>query len=574
MSELYEAAKDYLAEGWYIIPLVEGQKTPAVQWNQFRSTKPTEAQLRDWFIDNNYNVGIITGGSSRLVVVDIDDDKAIIEWAKQYDSDRVSVTARGLHFFYRVTGRKSVPGNSAGKLGKKIDTRGTGGYVVAPPSVVNGHKYKWHGSGEARELPEELLKKLTVVTIPSDGMTIEQRQDGVQTLLSIMRKGFDEGRHNEQTKDAARYLFRSGMNTPSIIAVLRQLNRLDPTPLPDDELRATIKSGIGYEERRLKEGREDDAPEEPFRLLSLGQVYSEYAEYEHKWLLQDWLPEEAIVSIVAAPESYKTWIALDAALSVALGPTAPPFLGVSQVNEAHPVLIVQQEDGVSRIKTRIDMILRSKLGDNIVPDSLPVFVHPDSNLRFENKEAMLHLERAIREHGIKLVMLDPFYWLAKADENFFAEAVNTGLPELKRMRSLYGVSFLIVHHSRKSGGDGRERMYGSQLLNAAFEGMWNIDNERLTVSGKVFDGKAHYTLNTDIEDGVYNINAAVGREFVTKAQQEILDVLSGGPKTQSSIAKEVGKTSGGIKKSIESLVNADLISKTGRTYSLVDDTYG
>jgi hypothetical protein len=52
----------------------------------------------------------------------------------------ISCTPRagGIHRYVRATG----DGNGA-KIAPGIDYRGAGGYVVAPPSMVDGKRYGW-----------------------------------------------------------------------------------------------------------------------------------------------------------------------------------------------------------------------------------------------------------------------------------------------------------------------------------------------------------------------------------------------------------------------------------------------
>ena len=52
--------------------------------------------------------------------------------------------------------------NTAGRLGDGIDSRGWGGYVLSPPSIVNGRRYRWASSNRIAPLPptlRELLQK-------------------------------------------------------------------------------------------------------------------------------------------------------------------------------------------------------------------------------------------------------------------------------------------------------------------------------------------------------------------------------------------------------------------------------
>ena len=510
MTDLYEAAKKYTERGWHVFPIkVDSTKRPAVAWNKYRKRQATDEELQDWFKVQKFNIGIATGRGSSLFVVDVDDAALINKWLQEYPTDCVSETSKGVHLFYDVSDGE-VPGNTVRKLEEGIDTRGEGGYVVAPPSTVDGHTYTWSRSENPRPLPFPLLNKIKAATFKFDKNG--SSEDGVDIATRILRQGFTPGRHNEELKDTGRYLYRSGMSEPAIYAVMKRLNAWDDTPLPDNEMYGTLKSGIDYEKSRV-EHTGNTGSEDEFPVVKMLDAVHLWKESISDWLVPEWLPEGALIALVAPPENYKTWIALDAAVTVAHGPRSRPFLGLASCDDAAPVLVVQQEDKMSKVMERIKAVAEAKfidsnsieqVGDTYIirhPWMVPIYFYAESNLRFNNKAAMAGLEQKIRSLGIKLVILDPFYWLEPADDTFFAKAATGGMTELKRMRSQYDVSFLLVHHARKDSksSSGRDAIYGSQLLNAAFEGVWLISNEEgrrtLSRSGKIYEEQTKFNLN-------------------------------------------------------------------------------
>jgi Bifunctional DNA primase/polymerase, N-terminal len=87
------------------------------------------------------NVGIATGQG--LYVVDEDKAKGGDASDLHLEPTLMARTwSNGYHYFYRLPDGVTL-GNSTSKLGPHVDTRGTGGYVVAPPSRVGMRYYAW-----------------------------------------------------------------------------------------------------------------------------------------------------------------------------------------------------------------------------------------------------------------------------------------------------------------------------------------------------------------------------------------------------------------------------------------------
>jgi len=150
MNKFLEAALSYHNQGYSIIPIVPGQKTPMIKWQQYQKQRATPEQIKEWWTKSpNANIGIVTGKISNLFVVDLDkhDPAYSEETVLEYIPDSVFCptvnTPRGgqhLYFSYpdeEITiGTRFIPG---------CDFRGEGGYIVAPPSTNgNGKAYQWY----------------------------------------------------------------------------------------------------------------------------------------------------------------------------------------------------------------------------------------------------------------------------------------------------------------------------------------------------------------------------------------------------------------------------------------------
>lgn len=544
MTKALDTALIYRANGMSVIPVRKDTKTPAVTgWKEFAERLPTEAEIRSMFGNRDVNVGIVTGKVSNLVVVDIDDPSKFNDFVRRYPTGRIAKTPKGYHLYYRAN--DPTLRNSVRSLEDGIDIRAEHGYVVAPPSVsAQGTAYVWAGQQDPSRLPDDLAGRIRTTSqydlrIASPA-SINNDRDAAKLYERVQQSGFTAGAHNVEAKDIARYLFRMGKDVNYIVSELARLNSLDPTPLSDHELQATINSGLSYERARLQAKQTEPAQvrkaessafdPDDFDVQPYGAVASLYDDMQEAWLIDDWLRESAVMVTAAPPESYKTWLALEAGVNVAFGGQATPFLGAFEGKpDAQPILIVQQEDYMGLLVERLDTIISAKTrntpygyleytdgdsGERFISygsaTKAPIMLHTRSQLNFEDDNTLEGLDRKIAKYGIRYVMIDPLYMLARADDYFASLARKMSV--IKGMRDKYGTTFMFVHHNKKGTrgakldktGD-RENMFGSQLLNGAFEGIWLLDQvsptERtITRRGKVFPGQLdRYLLTFDIK---------------------------------------------------------------------------
>src|SRR5687767_3917350 len=71
----------YLATGWTPIPIKPKGKSPLIEWKTYQEKPPTIEEVRGWWTKwPTANVGIVTGATSGLVVVDLDSQEAVVEF--------------------------------------------------------------------------------------------------------------------------------------------------------------------------------------------------------------------------------------------------------------------------------------------------------------------------------------------------------------------------------------------------------------------------------------------------------------------------------------------------------------
>lgn len=163
-----QAALDYLGRGWSVIPVRARAKRPSIPWKAYQSKHVSEQTLRDWFRRSpDYNVAIVTGELSGLVVMDVDPRHGGEESLRELEREHgalpetlESITGGGGRHLYFAHPGGTVPNRTGIRPG--IDLRGDGGCVVAPPSLhPSGKHYRWkkgHGPGDVTpaDLPDWL----------------------------------------------------------------------------------------------------------------------------------------------------------------------------------------------------------------------------------------------------------------------------------------------------------------------------------------------------------------------------------------------------------------------------------
>ena len=165
--EFYNAANKYAKHGWSIIPIGRDKKPALRTWKGFQSKRPTDKQLRQWFLDGQGVRGQVTGlaavcgdVSGDLVVRDFDSMEAYQAWAKAYPKLAAKLptvqTARGRHVYFR-NGHSRIEVMNDGELRGK-------GYVLLPPSIhPTGVLYDWIvplSNGPLPEVPDPAVAGL------------------------------------------------------------------------------------------------------------------------------------------------------------------------------------------------------------------------------------------------------------------------------------------------------------------------------------------------------------------------------------------------------------------------------
>ena len=174
MTKTLDAALAYAALGLRVVPIIPGKKHPPMgAWKEAATTDPD--LITNWWSNlyREFGVGIVTGPSSGVWTLDVDDLASLQELLDAYGVDKLPDTAclrtgkGGMHYLFRWDPDRPVQNLQKNPLMPDIDTRGDGGQSVAPPTVhPNGQRYQWvrHPSEGIADAPDWLYQLIAAAT--------------------------------------------------------------------------------------------------------------------------------------------------------------------------------------------------------------------------------------------------------------------------------------------------------------------------------------------------------------------------------------------------------------------------
>jgi bifunctional DNA primase/polymerase-like protein/AAA domain-containing protein len=424
------SALSYANLGFSVIPLRPGEKTPLGTWQEFQKRKATAEEIKKWFLEvPTANVGIVTGSISALAVIDLDGPSGLANGAAlKLNSRLISLTGGGKQLFYKW--REGIC-NSQSEIAEKIDVRGEGGYVVAPPSLhPNGKRYRWAGCGA---LPASALSDFPFFGKTSSNPVVssgESTRGWVHEALSSVAKG---KRHSTFLSVAGK-LRSLGLGTDSISAVL-----------------SPYAAACGLED--LGRIVNDISKYQPggASIVVPQSVHScgveEFLEDEEKveWIVPGIIAKRSVGFVAGLPETQKTWLLIDLAVVCAAG--SGSWLNLFSASPCK-VLFVDQERFKGETQRRFKAVIggrgleRSKLRGNL-------FIRSGTTTRLDLEESFRAFRQELFELKPDLVLIDSWATFHTRNDNDRQE-VQIVIERIKQLRNEVGCTFVFIDHESKS----------------------------------------------------------------------------------------------------------------------------
>lgn len=492
------------AKGFRVFPLSPGSKVPPKDFAWKAEATTDAAAIRKWWGNEpDYNVGIATGYGT--IVVDADTKKgkpglaslALLDSMDLPDSLRVATPSGGVHVYLRTPGQHRNRVDSIEGF-KGIDIRSDGGYVVGPGSVLDGREYVVSSNEDIATSPrwfeDILLRDTPKHTAKSEEPLIEldlpqNVNRAVEYLKEFAPAAIEGEGGDETTYKVATRLRDFGLSKEVAFEVMsehwNEAGKAEPPWSPEDLLVkidnafAYATSGWGAATAIAEFGAlEIDVGESPIaKLRELAEatppakrgVYSiSFAESAalavsggSEPLIEAVLGQGTFAALYGAPNSGKTFVALDIACAVASGRA-----WTGRDVERGAVLYVAAETG-GGIHARLAALQKRKqipldIALRLIPCPVNLFAEQS------DIQAVVDEGRRSARAGIPLrfIVIDT---LAKTmgggDENTVRD-MSVYVENISRINRATGAAVMVVHHTGKDEARG---MRGSSALLGAVD---------------------------------------------------------------------------------------------------------
>ena len=249
------------------------------------------------------------------------------------------------------------------------------------------------------------------------------------------------------------------------------------------------------EEKPLEASGDDDVEKPEIKWLS--QVVQEHIP-RPRWLIKDIWTKGGLGFISGAPKSYKSWMALDMAVTVATGGywmNQPGYRCAKPL----PVLYLQEEDDIRLVMDRLGKITEAKAPDQFwhgqmtitgehttvngktsldvfwspPTHDIPLAMHVQTGFIASDPSWQAWLDGIVEEGKFAMVLIDTLGTVVgDVDTDKSGDLMTKVLKPLRQVARKHDCAICVVHHNKKAanqGGRAGQDMLGSTALHAWVE---------------------------------------------------------------------------------------------------------
>lgn len=471
-----------------MFPCSPGTKWPATKHGFKDATTNVDAINAWWTAEPDYNPAF-SPGDAGLGVVDLDGGQvgeaswAGLEAEHGYapETYEIRTPSGGRHMYYEG----DLP-PSASKLGRKVDTRGQGSYALVPPSIIDSRysddPAKWGTYTVLADLPFARVPGWVVELAGAKRVRAKATVDTLDLPQNIARA-------TSYLKHAAPAIEGEGGDTHTYIVACEVMTlgvspdmalslmeahwnpRCEP-PWDTGDLEIKIERALAYQQNEpgsfavqpasevfgdaLGKLNLEDAPvaRNRFRPWSLEELA---ALPPPEWLIDEMLPAKGISLMYGPPGCYKSFLALQLGLGLAM--------------EGRKVIYIGAEGGRG-----LELRAAAWKLANGVSGPLPIWIVPDMPWAADGSMIEEFIE-AVAEYKPELVVVDTAARMMVGLNENDARDVGVFIAALDAIKLKLGCAVLALHHTGKDEGRGAR---GSVAMPAAVDASFEIKADKET----------------------------------------------------------------------------------------------
>lgn len=490
MNALKTAALAYATDQhWPVFP-VKTDKTPFTAHGVMDATTDA-AQIEAWWTKwPMANIGLDAGGAG-MMVLDLDPGHSLAELEKNIgpvpETALVAHTPRGGRHLFFAIGKDERVAPSSSKLAKHVDVRSFNSYVLLAPSRTSAGTYAWEKNGRPAFRSDEMVRLSNAARDKSSDHDkwiiqpdLEENVIAATEWLKHKAKPGIEGQGGDlMAYKTAAHLKSFGISEGTAFELMWE--HWNPRCSPPwaaeqaDHFQQKIHNGYSYNlsppgniTDAYRTARATEMFAATVTILPKGQEWKKGrfravdragmdSITEPKWLIHNFIPEDAYALMYGAYGTFKTFIALDIALLIASG-----YAGSNSVWEAPessgPVLFVAGE-GRASITKRVRAWEQThahglEAGKFVLTDPVPLIT--------EKLEPFLELALDASPKGYKLAVIDTVGRSMQGTNENQQENASAFTQLVQRIQKELGCAVLALHHTGHEGTHAR----GSSVFGA------------------------------------------------------------------------------------------------------------
>ncbi|MBL4665646.1 MAG: bifunctional DNA primase/polymerase [Nitrospinaceae bacterium] len=501
MNKLKEAALDYAEQGWPIFPC-RADKTPYVKHGVLEATTNLDT-IEEWWDEwPRANIALDVAGAG-MMVIDLDPGHDIEELKKNVgglpDTNLEASTPRGgRHLFYSI-GEKEIISPSASKLAPHVDVRSFNSYVLLFPSKTADGSYKWTGEGKPHFRTDEMVRLCNTGRDKHkdrDEWIIEpDLQDNVALAIEWLKTSAKiaiEGQGGDNMAYAtAAHMKSFGISKELAFDLI--WDHWNPRCVPpwgaDEAEHLETKIENGYQYNTSPPGNVTPGYKAAKSAAMFKPVVKKVGEEGHEWtagrfravdrqgmkgiappswLIKDFIPSEGHVLMVGAPGTFKTFLAIDIAMSIATGCGFDKTTRWPDVMESGPVLFAAGE-GRSNFTSRIRAWEKTHFFGQEVNNFR--LMDPVPNIT-EDLDAFIECALQASPKGYALTVIDTVGRAMQGANENAQEHASAFTAMVQAIQYSLGGAVLCLHHTKK---DDKTSYRGSGVFEGDADTLINVE---------------------------------------------------------------------------------------------------